>query len=90
MPKVKEDPATTPGQRLRDLRLAKGWTQGRLAARARVAPNTIGHAERGERAPSLLVRERIARALGVSRFEIWPSDDDAVRSWPGFRGEQAS
>lgn len=62
----------TPGQRLRDLRAAKGWTQIKLAVRANVAPGTIAFAERDERYPDLIRRERIARALGVDRREIWP------------------
>jgi transcriptional regulator with XRE-family HTH domain len=68
----------TPGQRLRDLRAAKGWTQIKLAVRANVAANTIAFAERDERYPDLIRRERIARALGVDRRAIWPEEREAA------------
>jgi len=64
----------TPGQTLRDLRIAKGWRQIKLADRAEVAIGTISFAERDQRQPQLLTQERIARALGVHRREIWPED----------------
>jgi transcriptional regulator with XRE-family HTH domain len=66
---------STPGRRLRDLRLERGLTQVELAVAARVAVGTISFAERDVRHPMPLVRERIARALGVSRTDIWPEDD---------------
>ena len=68
----------TPGQRLRDLRAAKGWTQVKLAVRANVAPGTIAFAERDERYPDLIRRERIARALGVNRRDIWAEEREAA------------
>ncbi|HXF72131.1 MAG TPA: helix-turn-helix transcriptional regulator [Actinomycetota bacterium] len=69
--------ATSPGRRLRDLRIAKGWNQTRLAARAKVSIGTISFAERGIRQPQELTQERIARALGVDRREIWPDSEPA-------------
>jgi transcriptional regulator with XRE-family HTH domain len=73
-----ESVVKTPGQRLRDLRAAKGWTQIKLAVRANVAPGTVAFAERDERYPDLIRRERIARALGVERREIWPEEQEAA------------
>jgi len=61
--------------RIRELRLAmgrEGWTQERLARVARVSLGTVSRLETGERMPSLLVANRIARALGVSPEEVWP------------------
>jgi len=69
---TQQEDGRTPGQRLRDLRIAKGWNQTRLAARARVSIGTISHAERDIRQPLELVQERVARALGVDRRAIWP------------------
>ena len=68
----------TPGQRLRDLRAAKGWTQIKLAVLANVAPGTVAFAERDERYPDLIRRERIARALGVDRRAIWPEQQEVA------------
>lgn len=68
---------STPGERLRDLRVSRGWSQTTLAARAKVSIGTISFAERDQRHPQHLVQEKIARALStpanpVHRREIWP------------------
>ena len=72
--------AGTPGQHLRDLRIAKGWNQTTLAVRAHTSIGTISFAERGKRQPQLLTQERIARALRVDRRDIWPEEDQEAAS----------
>jgi len=62
----------TAGQTLRDLRISRGWNQTKLATRAKVSIGTISVAERDERVPQLLTQERVARALGMQRRDIWP------------------
>jgi transcriptional regulator with XRE-family HTH domain len=52
-------------QKVRALRLEKGWTQEELGRRADLHRTYIGSIERYERNVSLLNVERIARALGV-------------------------
>lgn len=69
---------TSPGGRLRDLRLARGWTQPKLAQRAKVSIHTISAAERDERIPQELTQERLAKALAtptspIHRRDIWPN-----------------
>jgi transcriptional regulator with XRE-family HTH domain len=69
--------STTPGQKLRDLRISRGWSQTVLSAKSKVSIGTISFAERDERHPQELVQERIARALStqarpVHRRDIWP------------------
>lgn len=55
------------GRRLRELRDARGWTQGQLAERARVPPAMISHFETGVRgAPSADNLVKLANALEVS------------------------
>lgn len=54
------------GRRVRELRIARKWTQEELAAKARKHPTYIGGIERGERNPTLLVLADLARALGVN------------------------
>lgn len=51
------------GQRVRELRLAKGWTQEELAERTGLHPTYIGGVERGERNLGLDNLLKIARAL---------------------------
>lgn len=52
------------GKKVRQLRLAKGWTQEELAARAHLHPTYIGGVERGERNIGLDNLLKVARALG--------------------------
>lgn len=55
----------TFAQRVRALRLEKGWTQEELARRTDLHRTYIGSIERCERNVSLLNVERIAAALKV-------------------------
>ena len=54
--------------RLRELREAKGWSQGELAERLEVSRQTINALETGKYDPSLPLAFRIAR-LFESRIE---------------------
>ena len=51
------------GKTLRQLRLARGWTQEELAARAGLHPTYVGGIERGERNVGLDNLINLARAL---------------------------
>jgi transcriptional regulator with XRE-family HTH domain len=52
--------------RLRELRLAKGWTQAHLATAAGVTRATVNRIENGKPASiDLAVLEKLADALGV-------------------------
>jgi len=54
------------GAMIRRLREEKGWTQAKLAARAKVTQGYIAQLEAGTRQRlSLEVADRLARALGV-------------------------
>jgi transcriptional regulator with XRE-family HTH domain len=54
------------GDKVKTLRLEKGWTQEELARRADLHRTYIGSIERYERNISLLNVERIAKALNVT------------------------
>ena len=54
--------------RLRDLREARGWSQGELATRLEVSRQTVNALENGKYDPSLPLAFRIAR-LFESRIE---------------------
>ena len=57
---------TQLGMRIRYLRKQKGMSQLDLALEAEVNKNYISDLERGSRNPSILILEKIAKALGVS------------------------
>ena len=54
------------GMRIKYLRGLKGWSQEDLALNSNVNKNYISDLERGSRNPSILILERIAKALNVS------------------------
>ena len=58
------------GNRIRELRTAKGWTQATLAEESNVEPSNISHIERGATKLSLPTMVSIANALGVTLDEI--------------------
>ena len=60
----------------RKLRKERGLTQVQVSLKARASLVTIGQVERQDHCPNLLVRRRLAKALGVKASEIWPSVDD--------------
>jgi transcriptional regulator with XRE-family HTH domain len=59
------------GQRVRELRARRGFSQEALAERCDLDRTYIGGVERGERNISLLNIHRIAKALGVSVCELF-------------------
>lgn len=54
----------TLGDRIRDARKEKGWTQEDLACQAAIDRSYIGGVERGERNVTFSMLCRIARSLG--------------------------
>ena len=59
------------GRRVRELRVARGWSQEQLAEHAGLHRNYVGMVERGERNPGLLNIARLAWALRVSLAELF-------------------
>jgi transcriptional regulator with XRE-family HTH domain len=78
------------GQKLREARLERGWSQWQLALRTGIAPNLISQYERGAMIPSVPTLEKIARVLSVS--VDWLLDlegaSEAHDSAPSKGGEQ--
>ena len=58
------------GQRIRNLRSTRGFTQETLASKIGVDRSYMGFLERGERNPSLEVILKIAKALNVDPDEL--------------------
>ncbi len=66
-------------QRIRGLRLAKGWTLDALAARCYLSPSTLSRIETGHRRVALDQLVPIARALGTTLDQlVEPADDTDV------------
>ncbi|MFW0790542.1 helix-turn-helix domain-containing protein [Gordonia sp. CPCC 205333] len=77
-------------QRIRSLRLARGWSLDTLAARCFLSPSTLSRLETGHRRMALDQLVPIARALGTSIDQlVEPIDDTDVvirpepQQWPG-------
>ena len=68
------------GEGVRTLRGIKDLSQVELAARARVGQATISRIENGSHRVSDAARVRIARALDVQPYELFPyiEDDEQV------------
>jgi len=54
------------GQRVRELRKARGWTQEQLAEAADLHENYISRLETGEQEPGLFTILRLCRAFEIS------------------------
>lgn len=59
------------GRRIRSLRQAHGLTQQQLGERAHLNYKYLGAVERGEENPSLVVLERIAKALELELSDLF-------------------
>jgi len=67
-------------QRIRGLRMARGWSLDELAARSFLSPSTLSRIETGHRRIALDQLTPIARALGTTLDQLVESanDDDVV------------
>jgi transcriptional regulator with XRE-family HTH domain len=80
---------TTVGQRIKQLRDQRKWSQLKLAHEAGIALNTISRLERGEVAdPSLSTLEALADAFGVTTAELVAKPDPEPNGEPA--GKAAS
>lgn len=71
-------PEIPPPNRIAELREARGWTQGELAAEVNTSPQQIGHLEAGRRNLTLAWMKRLAPALGCAPADLIISDNNAV------------
>lgn len=63
-------------QRIRGLRVARGWSLDELAARTYLSPSTLSRIETGHRRIALDQLAPIARALGTTLDQLVESGDD--------------
>ena len=64
------------GNRLRELREARGWTQAELAARIGVSRKTVNTIENRVFVPSTLIALKLARALELPVEELFSISSD--------------
>ena len=58
------------GNRIKEIRMAKGWTQAKLAEESGIEPSNISHIERAATKLSLPTLVNIANALEVTLDEL--------------------
>lgn len=73
-----KDLGDQPPNRIRALRLARGWTQEELAAQADLSHQYIGALERGSRRLSNVNARSIARALEVSVVDLFGDEQHGL------------
>jgi XRE family transcriptional regulator, regulator of sulfur utilization len=56
---------TPPGDKVRDLRKERGWSQQELADRAGISMQTVSNLETSRHVPGIVTLSKIAGALGV-------------------------
>lgn len=69
----------TIGDRIRQLRAKKGFSQSELARRSNLTPAAIWQYERGERTPSSEALVGLAKALGVSAGYLLGSHEPELK-----------
>ena len=72
------DPRMVVGQRVREYRQVRQYSQEELAARAGLHPTYVSGIERGHRNLSIVNLYRLAAALGVSPGELVPPLSNAA------------
>jgi len=76
--------------RIRELRLARGYTLDVLAARCQVSRSAISLIERGETSPTAVVLEKLANGLEVPLTKIFTNETTSRSPQPFIRrNEQA-
>lgn len=71
----KDDIRVTFGRRVRQLRQRLGLSQEEFAARSGLDRTYVGGIERGERNPSLVNIERLARALEADLTDLFQEEE---------------
>lgn len=63
------------GERLRELRTERGFTQEEIALRAEITTSYYGQLERGQANPSVVMLEKICDVMDISLADIFTESD---------------
>src|SRR5262249_43828272 len=74
------------GAKLKELRMAAGWTQAQLAEKANISQRAVSHWEQGLREPSWSNVLALADALGVRLQGVREERDDTPGEAPPAKG----
>lgn len=74
MPKSRNDAAVALGNRVRQLRNRKGWSQEKLAEQADIQRTYLAEIELGKRNPSLKHLLKLAKAFHVGIASLFLND----------------
>ncbi len=75
------------GQRIRQSRKAKGWSQGELAEKCDISMSFLGHIERGTRIMSMDTFAAVCESLGAKADELlWGIPEPTETSLSGVWG----
>ncbi|KRJ20960.1 helix-turn-helix domain-containing protein [Acinetobacter pittii] len=75
-------------QKVREIRLARGYTLNILASRCQVSRSAISVIERGEASPTAVVLEKLANGLGVPLTQLFDSPQNTQSPQPMVRRTQ--
>ena len=82
------------GQRIRQVRKTKGWSQGILAGKCGISTSYMGHIERGTRVMSMDTFAAVCESLDIKADELlWgipePTEASLAVMWNGAETEHA-
>jgi transcriptional regulator with XRE-family HTH domain len=75
------------GKRLRELRAAKGFSQGDIEHRTGLLRCYLSRVENGHTVPSFETLERLARALEIETYQLFFEGDKEPEAIPAKRGD---
>ena len=71
-------------QRLRELQQRYGWSDYRIAKEAGLSPNTVSNIYRRGNTPSMVTREALCKAFGITMAQFF-AEDELVELTPELR-----
>ncbi|MEK4508239.1 helix-turn-helix domain-containing protein [Paenibacillus sp. FSL K6-2524] len=61
----------TVGEKIRELRQQRGFSQEKLAFKAGITPSYMGQIERGEKSPTIDTLDKVTRALNIELSDLF-------------------